>query len=102
VHIMNSCKYGIKKFYNIVPWGLDYKTFYSRNYSVSLKARVFVTVSHFHPSLIFAGKAEPYPGFANIILGLKCLTMGNVLAFYGRELILAVKFYSNRPTDILA
>jgi len=31
VHIMNSCKYGIKKFYNIVPWGLDYKTFYSRN-----------------------------------------------------------------------
>jgi hypothetical protein len=41
---------------------LYYKTFINHNYSI--KARVFVTVSHFHPSQVFAGNAGAYPSEA--------------------------------------
>jgi hypothetical protein len=42
--------------------GLYYKTLINHNYSI--KARVFVTVSHFHPSQVFAGNAGAYPSGA--------------------------------------
>jgi hypothetical protein len=36
------------------------KLFLAINVAISYKARVFATTIHFHPSSIFAGKAEAY------------------------------------------
>jgi hypothetical protein len=41
----------------LLSLGLYYKTFYSVN---CCRPRVFVTVIHFHPSLLFASKARAY------------------------------------------
>jgi hypothetical protein len=38
----------------------DIKTFYSVIAALSYKARVFATSIHFHPNLIFEGKAGAY------------------------------------------
>ncbi len=65
---------------------------------------MFVNVSYFYPSLIFACKAVrvgPYVGStlvgsslaANIRLGWKQLTVTNTLAYYGMEQITAVKSF---------
>jgi hypothetical protein len=65
---------------------------------------VLVTVSHFHPSLIFAGKAVAYQIKATklhcedrlldlhfkIGLGWKCPTITNTLAYYNAVIITAV------------
>ncbi len=76
--------------------GLYYKKFHSGNFCrilISYSARVFATVSHFHPSLVFVcwsqpelsplrdstlvGSQIPPP---NVRLGCKCLTISNALA----------------------
>ncbi len=55
---------------------------------------MFVTVSHFHPSLKLAGKARVRDSnldwHENIRLGLEGQTITNDLAYFDRELILAV------------
>ncbi len=79
----------------------------SVNEYVPVKARAFVTVSHFHPSLIFFGQTGvnqsegPYrnPEYlicylglaANIRLGWKLMTFTNALAYNGSQLITVVK-----------
>ncbi len=67
---------------------------------------MFATVSHFHPSLIFPGKAEAYQSWAptglrfngsllalptNIRLGWKWMEVANTLAFYDEATITAIK-----------
>jgi hypothetical protein len=88
---------GRKKFYNIGPCTINHFTFVIN--FVSKIARVFVTVRHFCPSLIFVGKAGAYPSSkgwlltltANIKLGWNWLTWTNTLIYYHLELITNVK-----------
>jgi hypothetical protein len=50
---------------------------------------LFVTISHFHPSLTFADKAGAFPSGATI-----CRTgveVANTLAYYGEEFITALE-----------
>jgi hypothetical protein len=46
------------KYYSLEPSVIN--RLYSRNQFQMLQARVFVTVSHFHPILIFLGKTGTY------------------------------------------
>ncbi len=50
-----------KMFYNIGPWGLYYKTFYSRILWIFVIATAFVPGKPFRPSLMFMGKARGLP-----------------------------------------
>ncbi len=59
---------------------LHYKTFYSRYVAVTLKARVFANVRHFHPSLTFGAKLTLVRSATPVSSSLACknLTMLDV------------------------
>jgi hypothetical protein len=69
--------------------------------AVLLLVTVFVTDSHFHPSLIFAGKVGTYPSgatYRTLLYGrpafpanIRRLETTNTLAYYDMELITLVK-----------
>jgi hypothetical protein len=40
---------------------------------VAYSARAFITVIHFHPILMFVGKARAYPSSGFTQVGFKCL-----------------------------
>ncbi len=72
-------------FYEIDTWGQYYKTFTDLINSSLLYAILFVTVSPFHTSLIFASKDGTYPSGPLILDTGKWLKVTSTLAYYGME-----------------
>jgi hypothetical protein len=98
--------------FHIDTRGLYYKTFIAVINSISLYVRLSDSVSHFHPSLIFTGKAGAYTSGApygtplkgrllppppNIKRGWKWLSVTNNVTYYNTDLIMAAKVLKLKP-----